>query len=467
MSETFDRLLSLVPCHLHDRSGGVFYSGRSAFRGHRPLYLLGLNPGGDPVRQVEETVARSIRRATENETDDWSAYADESWRGRPAGTATLQPRVLHLLNNVGLEPRTVPASNVVFVRSGREADLTTEKAELLKACWPVHQAVIDSLGVKVVACMGATAGQWVREMLGAHQQVEQWTEENERRWSCSTHAAANGIQVVTLTHPSIAAWNSPAADPSRLVRNALERATDSEPFDDRNVDPASEATSRVTETTEDSQPSPSPSKRSVRARADAIKPFRCKHLIAVIEDPTEVRNIGTVIRNANALGVEKVYVVDTRRSLPDDWQELRSAKAMSKVSVSAVKWTFVKRFDSTDECFDHLEANGYKSIVTSPHVKGKASIYLDEGDFTAHPKLAVWFGSEAIGISDRAVERSEMCVSVPMFGMIESLNLGTSSGIVLYEVTKQRRAYQSRYRLRGKRGERTDPLPTVMPTAER
>lgn len=139
---------------------------------------------------------------------------------------------------------------------------------------------------------------------------------------------------------------------------------------------------------------------------------------------------------------------------------------MSKLSVSAVKWTFVKRFDSTDDCFDYLEANNFVSIVTSPHVKGKASINLDEGDFTVQTKLAVWFGSEAIGISPRAVERSALCVSIPMFGMIESLNLGTSSGIVLYEVGKQRRAYQSRYRLRNQRGERETPLPTVMTPAE-
>jgi tRNA (guanosine-2'-O-)-methyltransferase len=203
-------------------------------------------------------------------------------------------------------------------------------------------------------------------------------------------------------------------------------------------------------------------KPSVRERADAIKQFRCKNLIAVLECPTDVKNIGTVIRNANALGVEKVYVIDPRRSLPDDWQDLREQKSVSKTSVSAVKWTFVKRFDSTDECFDYLESKNFRSIVTSPHVKGKTSIFLHEGDFTVHHKLAVWFGSEAVGISNRAVERSDMCVCIPMFGMIESLNLGTSSGIVLYEVTKQRREYQSKYRWRDHRGEREVPLPTVM-----
>ena len=209
------------------------------------------------------------------------------------------------------------------------------------------------------------------------------------------------------------------------------------------------------------------SKSSVRQRADAIKAFRCKNLIAVLEWPTDVKNIGTVIRNANALGVEKVYVVDPRHSLPDDWRELRDRGSVSKTSVSASKWTFVKRFNSTDECFDYLEDKNFRSIVTSPHVKGKTSIFLHQGDYTIHHKLAVWFGSEAVGISDRAVERSDMCVSVPMFGMIESLNLGTSSGIVLYEVTKQRREYQSKFRLRDRRGKREIPLPTIMPTANR
>ena len=205
------------------------------------------------------------------------------------------------------------------------------------------------------------------------------------------------------------------------------------------------------------------SKPTVRKRADAIRAFRCKNLIAVIEDPSDFNNIGTVIRNANALGVEKVYVVDPRRALPDDWQDMRERRSLSSTSVSAVKWTFVRRFDSTAACFDHLEGQGFVSYVTSPHVKGQSNVYLHEGDYTQDAKLAVWFGNESRGISELAVERSEKCVAVPLFGMIESLNLGTSSGIVLYEVTKQRREYQSEYRRSGRKGKRAEPLLTVMP----
>lgn len=162
-------------------------------------------------------------------------------------------------------------------------------------------------------------------------------------------------------------------------------------------------------------------------------------------------NIGTVIRNVNALGVEKAYIVDPRKALPDDWQEMREARALSKTSVSAIKWSFVKRFDSTEECIEHLTNNHFVSIVTSPHVKGKKNVILHEGDYTEHYKLAVWFGNESRGISDLAVKNSEMCVNIPMHGMIESLNLGTTSGIVLYEITKQRREYSQKYRKRNKR----------------
>ena len=195
-------------------------------------------------------------------------------------------------------------------------------------------------------------------------------------------------------------------------------------------------------------------KSSKRQRADAVKAYQCKNLIAVIEDPHDIKNIGTVVRNVCALGVEKTYIVDPRGALPDDWQEMRERKSLSATSASAIKWSFVKRFGSTEECLAHLAKNRFVSIVTSPHVKGRNNVVLHEGDYTVHHKLAVWFGNEARGISALAVKHSDMCVSIPMLGMIESLNLGTSAGIVLYEITKQRRAYQRMYKYREKRGRR-------------
>ena len=191
---------------------------------------------------------------------------------------------------------------------------------------------------------------------------------------------------------------------------------------------------------------PKKSKPTLRARADAVRIHRCKNLIAVIEHPGDLRNIGTIIRNVNALGVEKAYVVSDSDALPDDWQEMRTRRTLNAISASAIKWSFVRKFPDTASCLAHLERNGFVSVVTSPHTKGRTNVVLHEGDYTKATKLAVWFGSEGTGISQLALERSALCINIPMYGIIESLNLGTSSGIVLYEITKQRRAFQERLR---------------------
>lgn len=182
-------------------------------------------------------------------------------------------------------------------------------------------------------------------------------------------------------------------------------------------------------------------KSSLRKKADSIKALRCKNLIAVIEEPKDDKNIGQTIRNINALGVEKLYIIDSRNKVSDDWQEMRTNVTLIKSSSSAIKWSFVKKFKTTEDCINHLNKNGFVSMVTSPHLKGRKNIVLHEGKYT-RMKLAVWFGNESRGVSDIAIENSKACINIPMSGIIESLNLGTTTGIVLYEITKQRREFK-------------------------
>lgn len=214
--------LGSIGMGIRARSGSVFYSGRSAFAAEAPLYILGLNPGGKPERQAAETVEADLEQFG-SQSPDWSAYADEEWEGRPAGTCGMQPRVLHMLARLNLDPRRVPASNVVFVRSRNEKALQAEKSSLLNACWPVHAAVIDTLRVRTILCFGGTAGRWTRERVDAHELVDSYSETNLRGWTSVAHRAPDGRVVVTVTHPSRADWSNPEADPSPLVARMLAR----------------------------------------------------------------------------------------------------------------------------------------------------------------------------------------------------------------------------------------------------
>lgn len=84
-----------------------------------------------------------------------------------------------------------------------------------------------------------------------------------------------------------------------------------------------------------------------------------------------------------------------------------------------------------------LKKNLYSIVVTSSHTKGKENIDLYEGTYT-QKRLAVWFGNESKGISNDAVNNADMCIQIPMGGIVESLNLGTSTGIILSYISYQR-----------------------------
>ncbi len=175
----------------------------------------------------------------------------------------------------------------------------------------------------------------------------------------------------------------------------------------------------------------------IREKIRQIKHLQNKYFICVLENPTDIVNIASAMRNISAFGVTKLYVVGGEKNLLKDFETSRRSERLRKISVGANKWTFVKHFDTTVECMEHLKKNLYTSVVTSSHQKGKNNIILYEGLFT-QKRLAVWFGNESKGISDVAVNNADMCIQIPMGGIVESLNLGTSTGIILSYISYQR-----------------------------
>jgi tRNA (guanosine-2'-O-)-methyltransferase len=63
-------------------------------------------------------------------------------------------------------------------------------------------------------------------------------------------------------------------------------------------------------------------KSNLRIKADNAKKFRCKNLIVVLENPKTIENIGSTLRNVDALGAEKLYVVDGSKLLPESWDKM-------------------------------------------------------------------------------------------------------------------------------------------------
>lgn len=175
---------------------------------------------------------------------------------------------------------------------------------------------------------------------------------------------------------------------------------------------------------------------AIRDTIRPIKHLQNKYFICVLENPKDIMNIAAAMRNVSAFGVEKLYVIGNKE-IVKDFETARSNKRLANLSVGANKWVFVKQFNTTTECIDHLREQRYAIMATSSHLKDKENISLYEGDFT-DKRIAVWFGNESVGASDEALEVADACIQIPMGGIVESLNLGTSTGIVLSFISNQR-----------------------------
>lgn len=193
----------------------------------------------------------------------------------------------------------------------------------------------------------------------------------------------------------------------------------------------------------------------IRDKIRPVKHLQNKYFICVLENPKDAVNIAAAMRNISAFGVEKLYVIGNN-DIVKDFETSRQHKRLANLSVGASKWVYVRRFATTAECIAYLRSKGYTIAVTSSHIKGKTNRSLYEEQFT-QPKLAVWFGNESKGVSDEAVEAADMCIQIPMGGIVESLNLGTSTGIILSYISYQRLRYifdhkKVRFKPRGLRG---------------
>lgn len=218
-----EEFIQCIPEELKGVSGKAFHSGRLAFSGQRDLYVLGLNPGGDPG-DLSETVGAHSRFVLHDAREDWSALLDQSWAEHAPGQAPLQRTLVSLLERLGLEPREVPFSDVVFCRSRQAKHIPDhERQRLMRRCWPFHHAVIHRLTVRVVVCLYKEASVFARRQLGASRdpihRVFERSRSGRKYWR-ECYSAPGGRRIVQVTRPTGIPWEDNA---HRLAASALDK----------------------------------------------------------------------------------------------------------------------------------------------------------------------------------------------------------------------------------------------------
>lgn len=144
----------------------------------------------------------------------------------------------------------------------------------------------------------------------------------------------------------------------------------------------------------------------------------------VLEEVTNTHNASAVVRTCDAAGILYLDIISSAGE-PFPINEA--------ISTRAEKWLNFNYYHSTAECLEQLKGKGFKIAATFLDDK---SLPYTSIDYTQH--LAVVFGNESEGISKEARNLADYMIKIPMIGMVQSLNLSVSVGIILYEALKQR-----------------------------
>jgi tRNA (guanosine-2'-O-)-methyltransferase len=159
-------------------------------------------------------------------------------------------------------------------------------------------------------------------------------------------------------------------------------------------------------------------------RVHRVLSFRQPDLRVVFEELTNAHNASAVLRTCDAAGVLHVHFV----SAGTDAFPINKA-----ISTRADKWVSLHHHPTMEECIAALKKESFQVAATC---LADDAIPYDKVDYTR--PTAVIFGNESDGISPEALRLTDLRVKIPMLGMVQSLNLSVSVGIILYEALRQR-----------------------------
>lgn len=161
-------------------------------------------------------------------------------------------------------------------------------------------------------------------------------------------------------------------------------------------------------------------------RVAGVLARRQPDLRVVLEGVTIAHNASAVIRTCDAAGVLYLDIVSP---LPELVVFNRA------ITTRAERWLEIAVHASIRDPLTPLKSAGF---TVAAAVLGEDTLPYTEYDYT-RPTVLV-FGGEVEGVSAEARELSDVRLGIPMLGMVQSLNLSVSAGIILYEAVRQRAA---------------------------
>ena len=164
-----------------------------------------------------------------------------------------------------------------------------------------------------------------------------------------------------------------------------------------------------------------------RARIETVLAERTRWLTVALEDIYQPHNASAVLRSCECFGVQDVHIIENRNEY----------NLNPGVDMGASHWLTLRRYreegaDNTTPALAALKERGYRLYATTPH---RDDLLLEE--VPVDRPVAMLFGTEESGLSDRALAAADAYVRIPMYGFTESFNISVCAALTLRELSSK------------------------------
>ena len=151
-----------------------------------------------------------------------------------------------------------------------------------------------------------------------------------------------------------------------------------------------------------------------------------KHpLLVILEEIQDVHNVGAILRTAECANVNGI-IITKRNSAPLN-------ETAAKISAGAVEHLKICQVTNLAQTIDILKQNGYWMVGSS------LENAVDYSSLDYKMPVALILGNEQKGIRRLTSEKCDYLIKIPMEGKIQSLNVSVSTGVILFEILRQRK----------------------------
>ena len=158
-------------------------------------------------------------------------------------------------------------------------------------------------------------------------------------------------------------------------------------------------------------------------RIKSVLNKRIQNLTVLVEGVSKPHNLSAILRTCDAAGVFEANFICNKNEV----------KTFNSTAQGSQKWVKLNNHSSSIDAAKKLKKKGFKLFGTTLN---KKSIDYRKLDFTQNTCFIL--GAEKWGLSDDLLAEVDECIYIPMYGMVQSLNVSVAASILLFEAIRQR-----------------------------